>query len=53
MKGEILCQQTRLIIFGSAGRQISVHIAFRAKDEVLMGIGLRGLRGLRGHTSLF
>jgi len=25
MKGEIFRQQTRLIIFGSSGRQISVH----------------------------
>lgn len=26
MKGEIFSQQTRLIIFGSSGRQIAVHI---------------------------
>ena len=28
MKGEIFSQQTRLIIFGSSGRKISVHKVF-------------------------
>ena len=59
MKGEIFSQQTRLIIFGSSGRQISVHrvifwlirivvnleqICFNICQSALQNTGIKNVR---------